>query len=67
MIPILVQLIILLLVLSVAYWIVTILPLPPPFPRIIQVVLGLILLIWLLDLLLGFSGSGGLWYRRGPP
>lgn len=65
MIPLLINLIIILLVLGVLYWICTLLPLPAPFPLILQVVFVLIALIVVVDLLLGISGgsSGRLLWR----
>lgn len=61
MIVLLINLLIILLVLGVAWWIVSLfLPrLPEPLPLIIQVVFVLIVLIVVIDLLLGISGGGG--------
>lgn len=64
MLALLINLIVILLVLGVVWWIITLLPLPAPFPLIIQVVFVLIALIVVVDLLLGISGSrGGLLWR----
>ena len=52
MIGLLINLLILVLVFGVAWWIVTLLPLPPPFGLVAQVVLALILLIILINFLL---------------
>ena len=51
----------LVLVFGVVYWIITLIPLPPPFKLVAQVVLALILLIVLIDFLLG----GSLGWRGG--
>ena len=57
-IGLLINLLILVLVFGVAWWIVTLLPLPPPFGLVAQVVLALILLIILINFLLGGSELG---------
>lgn len=56
MIGLLVNLLILVLIFGVAYWIITLIPLPPPFALVAQVVLALILLIVLVEFLLGGAG-----------
>lgn len=53
MIEVLITLLILCLILGLAVWIVSILPLPHPFGLIAQVVIGVIGLIVLIELLLG--------------
>lgn len=58
MIGLLINLLILVLVFGVAWWIITLIPLPPPFGLVAQVVLALILLIILIDFLLGGSELG---------
>jgi hypothetical protein len=58
MIEILLVVVFALLIIGVAWWATTQLPLPAPFPAIIQVVLVLILVIVLLDVLLGFTRPG---------
>ena len=50
---------IILLIFSVAYWIIGMIPVPPPFGNVIKVVLAVILLIWLIYSLLPYSGMGG--------
>ena len=52
MIGLLINLLILVLVFGVAWWIITLIPLPPPFGLVAQVVLALILLIILINFLL---------------
>ncbi len=63
MLSLLINLVIILLVLGVVYWVTTLFPLPHPFPLIIQVVFVLIALIVVVNLLLGLSGGGGLLWR----
>jgi uncharacterized membrane protein (GlpM family) len=53
MISILIYILILCLVFGVVYYVITLLPLPPPFALIAQVILALVLVLCLLDLLLG--------------
>lgn len=66
MLGLLVQLILIVLILGVFWWIITLLPLPHPIPLVLQVLLGLILVILLLDMLLGFGGAGNrLLWRHG--
>lgn len=66
MIGLLIQLLIIVLVLGVAWWIINLIPLPPPFHAVAQVVIVIIALIWLISLLGGFAGWGGpsLWHCR---
>ena len=60
MIGLLINLLILLLIFGVAWWILTLIPLPPPFAMIVRVVFALILLLvlieWLLPLGAGWHG-----------
>jgi hypothetical protein len=56
MIGLLIWLLIVFVVLGVAWWVITLLPLPAPFPTIIQVVFVLIALIVVIDLLLHLGG-----------
>jgi hypothetical protein len=63
MLPLLINLLIIMLVLGVAWWIITLLPLPHPFPLIVRVVFVVIALIVVVDLLLGISGGGRLIWR----
>ena len=56
MISILVTLLIILLIFSVAWWVIGMIPVPQPFANVIKVVLALILLIWLISVLLPLGG-----------
>ena len=61
MLGLLVTLLIICLVGSVAWWIISVIPFPPPlaYARIVlQVIVAVILLIWLVDLLVPFTGLG---------
>jgi hypothetical protein len=55
-IPLLINLIILLLILGLIYWIVSILPVPSIFKLIAQVIIGVVLIIYLLSFLTGCEG-----------
>ncbi len=57
MIETLVSLLIVLIVAGLIWYIISLIPLPPPFKVIAQVVCGLILLLWLLNIL-GLFGVG---------
>ncbi|MFZ1072184.1 MAG: hypothetical protein WAO21_01995 [Verrucomicrobiia bacterium] len=60
MISLLITLIIICAVFSVAWYILSIIPFPPPLawlPNVIKVVLALILLIWLVEVLLPMAGG----------
>jgi len=62
MISLLVTLLIVCLIFAVAWWLIGLVPWPasppaPPFGRIAQVILGLILLIWLIYMLIPFAGG----------
>lgn len=56
-----ISLLIAVLILGVIAWIITILPVPQPFKTIAFVVLGLILIIWLLQMM----PSGPHFFYRG--
>jgi hypothetical protein len=56
MLSLLIWLLILCLVIGVACWAVSLVPLPPPFGAAAQVVLALIFVIVIVSLLLGFLG-----------
>jgi multisubunit Na+/H+ antiporter MnhE subunit len=58
MLELLLSLVIFALILGVLWWIVSILPLPEPFPRILQVVIVVIAVIYLIYFLMGLIGSG---------
>ena len=53
MIALLINVIILILVFGLLYWVITLIPLPPPFAQIAQVVLVVLLVIILISFLLG--------------
>jgi hypothetical protein len=59
MIELLLTLIVLLLIFGVAWWVLTLIPLPQPLALVIQVVLGLILLVVLIAWLLPAVRVGG--------
>ena len=56
MISILVTILVMCIIFGLLWWIVTVIPLPPPFARIAQVVIVVIFCIWLIYLLLPFAG-----------
>ena len=62
MIDVLVYLLVLCLIFGVIYYVLTLLPLPPPFALVVQVILALVMVLFLLDVLLG-----GRWVGLGPP
>jgi len=49
MLTLLVSLLIAVVIAGLLIWVVTLLPLPGPWNRIVQVLVGLILLVWLLE------------------
>ena len=59
MIMLLFHVIIVLIVLGLLYWLATLIPLPVPFPRIIQVVFVIIAALYLISVLLPLSGMSG--------
>ena len=59
MIMLLFHVIIVLIVLGLLYWLATLIPLPAPFPRIIQVVFVIIAALYLISVLLPLSGMSG--------
>jgi len=61
MLSLLITLLIVCLIASVAWWIISVIPFPPPlaFARIIlQIIVAVILLIWLVSVLLPYAGGG---------
>lgn len=54
MIAVLVNIIILLIVMGLLYWLVTLLPLPAPFPTIIQVAFVIIAILIVLSMFAGW-------------
>ncbi len=63
MLSLLVQLVIFAAVIGVLCYVIRLIPLPPPFQQIALIVVGLVALIWLLQLLVGIPG---LEYGHGP-
>jgi hypothetical protein len=62
-ISLLIYLLIICLVFGIVYYIITLIPLPPPFRQIALVVMALIFLLVLLSWLLPFVGEPPLWGR----
>jgi hypothetical protein len=50
------QILFLIIVLGLIYWIITILPIPEPFKKIVLVIIAVICLLYLLSLLFGMAG-----------
>lgn len=46
-----------LIVLGLIYWVLTLLPLPEPFPQIVRVVMIVVVVLFLLNLLTGRLGA----------
>jgi len=67
MIGLLVNLLILVLILGVVWWVISLFPLPEPFPRVVQVIFVVIVLLILIDFLTGVAGVGWqpLWRWHG--
>ncbi len=58
MLSLLVSILIFALVIWLVLWVISILPIPAPFNRVAQAVVGVVALIWLLEMLLGSGGIG---------
>jgi hypothetical protein len=61
MIGLLITLLIVCLVASVAWWIISVIPFPPPLANariILQIIVAVVLLIWLIYALLPLAGGG---------
>lgn len=54
----LISIIVTLIVFGLLYYLVTLIPLPSPFPEIIRVVVIIVLVLWLAGLLLGHPIMG---------
>lgn len=63
MITLLINLLVLAIVCSLAYWILGLLPVPPPVKQIITVAIAVIACIFVIYALLGIAGSGSLAIR----
>jgi hypothetical protein len=59
MVELLVQVLILFLVFGAIFYLITLLPLPEPYGRAAQVIIGVIFIIILLYILLGLVGGSG--------
>jgi hypothetical protein len=57
MLSMLIGVIILALIFALAYWVISILPLPAPFPLVLNVVLALMAILVLIGLLTGDIGN----------
>lgn len=51
----LVSLLVMVVVLGVVWYIVSIIPLPEPFAKIVQIIIAVIALLWALGLLFGYA------------
>jgi heme A synthase len=58
MISLLISLLILLVIFAVVWWILSLVPIPPQFRWIANVVIALIFLVWLISILGGVGGLG---------
>jgi membrane protein YdbS with pleckstrin-like domain len=56
-ISILVSLLIACIICGLLYWLVTLIPLPPPFGKVAQVIIAAIFVLWLIFLLLPLTGT----------
>ena len=54
----LIGLLVFLIIVGLIYWLITMIPLPPPFPMIIRIVMILIAIIWLASQLGAFGSTG---------
>lgn len=58
MLSVLVTILIMCIIFAVIWWILTLIPIPGPFLQIARVVVAVIFLIWLLYLLVPYTGFG---------
>jgi hypothetical protein len=49
---------IVLLIFSVIWWVLTMIPLPPPVAQVVRVVVAVLMLVWLVYALLPYAGYG---------
>jgi len=56
MIEMLITLLVVLLILGLIYWVITLIPLPPPFVLLAQVVMAIIFVLVLISFLLPYTG-----------
>ena len=59
MISLLVTILVMCIIFGLIWWIITIIPLPPPFAQVARVVCVVIFCIWLIYLLLPLAGGFG--------
>jgi uncharacterized protein (DUF983 family) len=62
----LIQIIVMLVIVGLALWVVSVLPIDPAIKQIIRVIVIVVICIWLLYFLVGILPSSGAWslYRR---
>jgi hypothetical protein len=58
MLSLLVSILVACIVFGLIWWVLTLIPLPPPFGQVVRVVCAVIFAIWLIYTLLGISGTG---------
>lgn len=58
MLSILISLLVLLIIFAIVWWIISMIPIPPPFVWLVRVIFAVIFLICLLELLLGGFSFG---------
>jgi nucleoside recognition membrane protein YjiH len=63
MLPLLINILILCIIVGVAWWVLTQIPLPEPFAWIVRIVVVVIACIALIYMLQGLAGSAGLRLR----
>jgi hypothetical protein len=61
MLSLLISLLILLVIFAVIWWILSMIPVPPPFVWIVRVIFAIIFLICLVELLMGGISFGSHW------
>jgi hypothetical protein len=59
MLSILISILVMCLIFGLIWWIISLIPLPPPFSRVAQVVIAVIFCIWLIYLLVPYAGWSG--------
>ena len=69
MLSVLVTILIMCLIFGLIWWVITLIPLPPPFAQVARVVIAVIFCIWIIYLLLPLAGMGagfGGYHSLGP-
>ena len=64
--PFLIDLLVMIIVIGLLYWLVTLLPLPEPFKTLALVVVIIFCILWILGFT-GLWGPGPLWYHYPHP